>query len=83
MTLEELLIQAIQAEAQVDVSSIKKGTKLLVNNGLGTCNAIAMESGKQGRGTKKTILVDIKASEVGFFDEMGSIYVSDIIAILD
>jgi hypothetical protein len=62
--------------------TIKKGTKLLVNNGLGECTAYSMESIKQGRGFKSTLLVDLKASEVGFFDEMGSIYVKDIIEVL-
>ena len=61
--------------------TIKKGTKLLVNNGLGECTAYSMESIKQGRGLKSTLLVDLKASEVGFFDEMGSIYVKDIIEV--
>ena len=62
--------------------TIKKGTLLRVNNGLGECNAYAMESIKQGRGFKKTLLVDLKASEVGFFDELGSIYVEDIIKVI-
>ena len=61
--------------------TIKKGTKLLVNNGLGECTAYSMESIKQGRGFKSTLLVDLKASEVVFFDEMGSIYVKDIIEV--
>ena len=61
--------------------TIKKGTKLLVNNGLGECTAYSMESIKQGRGFKSTLLVDLRASEVGFFDEMGSIYVKDIIEV--
>ena len=62
--------------------TINKGTLLRVNNGLGECNAYAMESIKQGRGFKKTLLVDIKASEVGFFDELGSIYVEDIVRVV-
>ena len=62
--------------------TIKKSTLLRVNNGLGECNAYAMESIKQGRGFKKTLLVDIKASEVGFFDELGSIYVEDIVRVV-
>ena len=33
--------------------TIKKGTLLRVNNGLGECNAYAMESIKQGKGFKK------------------------------
>jgi hypothetical protein len=61
--------------------TIKKGTKLLVNNGLGECTAYSMESIKQGKGFKSVLLVDLKASEIGFFDEMGSIYVKDIIEV--
>ena len=65
-----------------NVETIKKGTKLLVNNGLGECTAYSLESIKQGRGLKKVLLVDLKASEVGFYDEMGSIYVNDIIEVV-
>ena len=63
--------------------NIKKGTHLRVNNGLGECSAYALESIKQGKGFKNTLLVDMKASEVGFFDEMGSIYVTDIVRVVD
>ena len=68
-------------ETAIAMAGIKKGTKLLVNNGLGVCTAFAMESIKQGKGFKKVLLVDMKASEIGFFDEMGSIYVSDILKV--
>lgn len=60
---------------------IKKGTKLIVNNGLGVCNAISCESIKQGKGLKSTLLVDLKASEVGFYDEIGSIYTNEILQV--
>jgi len=60
---------------------IKKGTKLLVNNGLGICNAISCESIKQGKGLKSILLVDLKASEIGFFDEIGSIYTNQILQV--
>jgi len=63
------------------LSKIKKGTKLVVNNGLGRCNAISMESVRQGKGYKKTLLVDLKGSEIGFFDEVGSVYTSDILEV--
>ncbi len=33
-----------------------------------------LESPKQGKGIKKTILIDAKGSEVGLFDEAGSVY---------
>tara|TARA_R100000353_G_scaffold104097_2_gene75213 strand:+ start:46 stop:267 length:222 start_codon:yes stop_codon:yes gene_type:complete len=65
------------------LSKIKKGTKLLVDNGLGRCKAISMESVRQGKGYKKTLLVDLKASQVGFFDEIGSIYTSQILGVVD
>lgn len=61
---------------------IRRGTLLRVDNGLGECNAYAMESIKQGRGYKNTLLVDMKASEVGFYDEIGSIFVTDIVKVV-
>ena len=61
------------------IQDIKKGDKLIVNNGLGQCSATAVESGRQGRGAKRTLLVDLKASEVGFFDEVGSVYATDVL----
>ena len=42
------------------------------------CSGKLLESLKQGKGVKKTILVDAKGSELGFFDEAGSIYSSQI-----
>ena len=42
------------------------------------CSGKLLESPKQGKGVKKTILVDAKGSELGFFDEAGSIYSSQI-----
>ena len=61
---------------------IKKGTKLITNQlGIPT-RATAMESIKRGRGFKNILLVDVKGSDVGLFDEMGSIYVSDILEVV-
>jgi|TARA_X000001388_G_scaffold64_1_gene95 hypothetical protein len=40
-----------------------------------------LESPKQGKGLKKTVLVDAKGSEVGLFDEAGSIYACDVMAV--
>ena len=61
------------------IQDIKKGDKLIVNNGLGQCSATAVESGRQGRGAKRTLLVDLKASEVGFEDEIGSVYATEVL----
>ena len=63
---------------------LKKGDKILHSH-LGTQPPVSgyiMESPKQGRGVKSTILVDVKGSEVGLVDEMGSIYSNQIAAVL-
>ena len=62
--------------------NIRKGTKLITNQ-LGTpTRATAMESIKRGRGFKNILLVNVKGSDIGLFDEIGSIYVSDIVEVL-
>ena len=62
--------------------TIQKGTKLITNQLGVPTRAVAMESIKQGRGFKTTLLVDVKGSDIGMFDEMGSIYVEDIIEVV-
>ena len=37
-----------------------------------------LESPKQGRGLRKTILIWTKGSEIGMFDEHGSVYAHEI-----
>ncbi len=62
--------------------TIQKGTKLITNQLGVPTRAVAMESIKQGKGFKNTLLVDVKGSDIGLFDEMGSIYVKDIIEVV-
>ena len=62
--------------------TIKKGTKLITKQLGVPTRAVAMESIKQGRGFKTTLLVDVKGSDIGMFDEMGSVYVEDIIEVV-
>ena len=64
------------------LETIKKGTKIYTNHLGIITRATAMESIKQGKGFKKTLLVDVKGSEIGLFDECGSIYVDDITAVI-
>ena len=62
---------------------LKKGDKILHSH-LGTSPAVSgviKESPKQGRGVKKTILVDVKGSEVGHFDDIGSIYSREVLKV--
>ena len=42
------------------------------------CSGKLLESPLQGRGVRKTILIDAKGSELGFFDEAGSVYSHNI-----
>ena len=44
-------------------------------------SGIVMESPIIGRGVRSTLLVDVKGSEVGFFDEIGSIYTKEILKV--
>ena len=40
-----------------------------------------LESPKQGRGLKKAIMIFTKGSEIGFFDEAGSVYAKDVVEV--
>ena len=64
----------------VKFSELKKGDKIMHSH-MGTSPAVSgivMESPKQGRGVKKTLLVKVMGSEVGMFDEIGSIYSNEV-----
>ena len=37
-----------------------------------------LESPKQGKGLKKTILIWTKGTEIGMFDETGSVYANEV-----
>ncbi len=65
-----------------NLETIKKGTKLITKQLGVPTRATALESIKQGRGLKKVLLVDVKGSDVGMFDETGSVYVDDIVEVL-
>jgi hypothetical protein len=62
----------------VKAIELNKGDKIKhVHLGVET-SGVVMESPKQGRGLKQTLVVDVKGSEIGLFDEMGSIYTNQI-----
>jgi len=44
-------------------------------------SGIVMESPIVGRGVRSTLLVDVKGSEVGMFDEIGSIYTNQVLKV--
>ena len=55
---------------------LKKGQQIKSNqlHPYHLCSGELLESPKQGKGIKKTVLIDAKGSELGFFDEAGSVY---------
>ena len=60
-------------------SELKKGSWYIINNFGADIRARLIESAKQGRGYKTAVLMDVRGSDAGLFDEMGSVYVNDII----
>ena len=66
------------------VQDLVKGGWYIIDNGLPTpVSAKLLESPRQGRGYKSVVLMDVRGSDCGLFDEMGSVYVTDIVRELD
>ena len=66
-----------------NIKEIKKGDKILHSH-MGSqppVSGIVMESPIVGRGIRSTLLVDVKGSEVGMFDEIGSIYTKEVLKV--
>jgi len=67
----------------MNIKEIKKGDKILHSH-MGSqppVSGIVMESPIVGRGVRSTLLVDVKGSEVGLFDEIGSIYTKEVLKV--
>ena len=82
-SLDEILRLVKKDMEKYEIKNLKKGDKILHSH-LGTqppVSGVVMESPVQGRGVRSTILVDVKGSEVGLFDEIGSIYTSEILKV--
>ena len=66
---------------KMNIREIKKGDKILHSH-MGSnppVSGIVKESPIQGRGIRSTLLVKVMGSEVGMFDEIGSIYTKEIL----
>ena len=72
---------AQQKAGSMNIKEVKKGDKILHKHLSTPVSGIVMESPIQGRGVRSTILVDVKGSDVGLFDEIGSIYTSEILKV--
>ncbi len=66
----------------IKFSELKKEDKIKHKHLGSEVSGVIKESPKQGRGLRKTILVDVKGTEVGLFDEIGSIYSNEITKVL-
>ncbi len=60
----------------INFKDLKKGQEIKSSqlHPIILCSGKLLESPKQGKGIKKTILIDFKGSELGLFDEAGSVY---------
>jgi|TARA_A100000172_G_scaffold62690_2_gene42103 hypothetical protein len=67
----------------MEKEKLQKDSWYQIDNGLGPIRAKLMESPRQGKGWKDIVLMDVKGSDAGFFDEMGSVYVKDILRPLE
>ena len=67
----------------MNIREIKKGDKILHSH-MGSnppVSGIVKESPIVGRGVRSTLLVLVKGSEVGLFDEIGSIYTKEVLKV--
>ena len=59
-------------------SELIKDKWYIINNFGYDIRAKLIESAKQGRGYKSVVLMDVRGTDAGFFDEMGGVSVDDI-----
>ena len=65
----------------IKYADLKKGDKILTKQLGHPVSGILQESPKQGRGLKKAVSIFCNASEIGLFDEYGSVYGCDIVKV--
>ena len=67
---------------KVEYKDLKKNDEVLTTQLGQHVSGKLLESPKQGRGLKKTILIWTKGSEIGMFDEHGSVYSHQVTQVL-
>ena len=82
MSFMEMWEQA-NAKPSIDVTTLKKDEWYIIDLMGMNVRAKLLDSPRQGRGWKKTVLMDVRGSDMGMYDEMGSVYVSNIIGEYD
>ena len=73
------LFEQANAKPSIDVTTLKKDEWYIIDMMGHSVRAKLMSSPKQGRGWKTTVMMDVRGTDVGMYDEMGSVYVSNII----
>lgn len=63
-------------------SELVKGRWYIINNFGYDIRAKLIESARQGRGYKTIVLMDVRGTDAGFFDEMGGVHTNDIIKLM-
>ena len=74
------MFETATATPTIQVSRFVKDNWYMIDLMGMNVRARLMESPKQGRGYKSVVMMDVRGSDVGMFDEMGSVYVTDILS---
>jgi len=74
------IFEKASAKPTLEVSSLVKNNWYMIDLMGMNVRARLMESPKQGKGYKSVVMMDVRGSDVGMFDEMGSVYVTDIVS---
>lgn len=74
------MFEKATAKPTIQVSSLVKDSWYMIDLMGMNVRARLMESPKQGKGYKSVVMMDVRGSDVGMFDEMGSVYVTDIVS---
>ena len=74
------MFEKATAKPTIQVSSLVKDNWYTIDLMGMNVRARLMESPKQGRGYKSVVMMDVRGSDVGMCDEMGSVYVTDILS---
>lgn len=82
MSFREIFEKA-NAKPSIDVTTLKKDGWYIIDLMGMNVRAKLLDSPRQGKGWKKTVMMDVRGSDIGMYDEMGSVYVSDIIGEYD
>jgi len=67
----------------MEASKLEKGKWYIINNFGVNIPARLLDSPRQGRGWKQSVFMDVKGSVAGFVDEMGGVYVKDIVSLIE